>query len=533
MALKHYKYNGIKCVLFNKGLFANKRNKYIMGIYSLRWKFFFLFLALGSLVFAIAALPLFFQYQRFVSDSYESTLTNVLSLVYDLHPINSQMVSHLETEGIDDAFHSELIKSLTAIADNFGLAFIYLVQQQGSHYSFLTSTYMAYVGYEWEKTPPEISAAFITGQPVTTDMFTDEFGTFVAGFLPVIENGRVIAVWAADYDMTYINISRENTLFTLFGVLGISVVIALIFAIFFTRYQLVLPIRKINQEADLLAKMDFREPIKRTGRDEIGDIASTLNVMQEQLVEAITKVQSSTLTITDGITNIYGSIEHISQSSSTQAASSKEISENIKEMVNTIENNTENAGKTEHIAQQASANALQGGKAVNQTVTAMKSIAEKIIVIEEIASQTNLLALNAAIEAARAGDAGRGFAVVAGEVRKLAERSSLSATEIAALSKESLLIAENTGTLINEIVPQIQQTAKLIQEIAVASRGQRAGITQIEQAMHQLDSSTHNNTASTEELVKAITILSSSATVLRETVLHFKVRSKDKFISKN
>ena len=152
-----------------------------------------------------------------------------------------------------------------------------------------------------------------------------------------------------------------------------------------------------------------------------------------------------------------------------------------------IRQNAENALQTEKIATQAANDAQEGGNAVNMTVSAMKQIANKIMIIEEIARQTNLLALNAAIEAARAGEHGKGFAVVAAEVRKLAERSQNAAAEINDLSTNSVEVAERAGQLLEVIVPNIQRTAELVQEISAASKEQDAGAEQINQSIQQLD----------------------------------------------
>ncbi|MCL2520246.1 MAG: methyl-accepting chemotaxis protein [Spirochaetaceae bacterium] len=185
----------------------------------------------------------------------------------------------------------------------------------------------------------------------------------------------------------------------------------------------------------------------------------------------------------------------------------------------------ESADRTEKFAEEAAKNAQEGGLAVSKTVTAMQSIAEKISIIEDIAGQTNLLALNAAIEAARAGDAGRGFAVVAGEVRKLAERSAVSAAQISVLSQDSLNIAETAGQLINNIVPQIQATTQLIQEIAESGHQQSAGIKQIEKAMAQLDSITQSNAASSEELAGSAEQLNTQAAKLKQEMAFFKIKN--------
>jgi methyl-accepting chemotaxis protein len=165
----------------------------------------------------------------------------------------------------------------------------------------------------------------------------------------------------------------------------------------------------------------------------------------------------------------------------------------------------------------------ESGQAVRETVTAMKSIAEKVSIIEEIAYQTNLLALNAAIEAARAGDHGKGFAVVAAEVRKLAERSQSAAREISALASSSVRTAERSGSLLSELVPAIRKTADLVQEVAAASREQASGISQVNKAIGHMDQVTQRNAAAGEQLASTAEEVASQAESLQQLISFFKV----------
>jgi methyl-accepting chemotaxis protein len=165
---------------------------------------------------------------------------------------------------------------------------------------------------------------------------------------------------------------------------------------------------------------------------------------------------------------------------------------------------------------------VQGGTSVLETVNAMKQIAQKIGIVEDIAYQTNLLALNAAIEAARAGEHGKGFAVVASEVRKLAERSQVAANEISDLASSSVQIAEATGKLISDIVPSIHKTADLVQEIAASSSEQASGVGQINKAIAQLDSVTQQNASASEELASTSEELTGQAEALRLAMTFFK-----------
>jgi methyl-accepting chemotaxis protein len=192
--------------------------------------------------------------------------------------------------------------------------------------------------------------------------------------------------------------------------------------------------------------------------------------------------------------------QNLSQGASEQAASVEETSASMEEMNASISQNSENAKITGDIATRTARETLEGGKAVQETVAAMKQIAQKIAIVDDIAYQTNLLALNAAIEAGRAGEHGKGFAVVAAEVRKLAERSQVAAEEISRLATGSVDLAENAGSLLKEIVPSIQKTADLVQEISSTSSEQNSGVAQINGAITQISSAVQQNAAAAEEL---------------------------------
>jgi methyl-accepting chemotaxis protein len=200
----------------------------------------------------------------------------------------------------------------------------------------------------------------------------------------------------------------------------------------------------------------------------------------------------------------------------------------MEEMVSNIRQNADNAQQTEQIALKASQDANEGGKAVIETVQAMKEIAMKISIIEEIARQTNLLALNAAIEAARAGEHGKGFAVVAAEVRKLAERSQIAAGEINNLSATSVDVAERAGEMLGRIVPDIQRTAELVSEINAASNEQNAGAEQINKAIQQLDKVIQQNASATEQMAATSEELSGQSEHLMDVLEFFKIEGDNR-----
>jgi methyl-accepting chemotaxis protein len=190
-------------------------------------------------------------------------------------------------------------------------------------------------------------------------------------------------------------------------------------------------------------------------------------------------------------------------------------------MGSNIKQNSSNAVQTEIIAKKASEDAESSGRVVAEAVEAMRSISERITVVEEIARQTNMLALNAAIEAARAGESGRGFAVVAGEVRKLAERSGSAASDITKLATETMDKSLQAGTLLAALVPDIRKTAELVAEISASSAEQADGTEQILKAVSELDDIIRRNAASSEEFAATSEELSGQAERLRAAVSYF------------
>ncbi len=316
--------------------------------------------------------------------------------------------------------------------------------------------------------------------------------------------GFTLAAQAADADTAQVRSAYETIYASINGVVGALQHVAV----------------QAREIADGNLMVEVR---KRSEEDELMDALAT---MVARLKEVVAEVKGAADNVAAGSQELSSSSEEMSQGATEQAAAAEEASSSMEQMASNVRQNADNALQTEKIAVKSAEDARAGGRAVAETVSAMKEIAGKISIIEEIARQTNLLALNAAIEAARAGEHGKGFAVVASEVRKLAERSQKAAAEISELSASSVDVAERAGELLERMVPDIQKTAELVQEISAASREQDAGAEQINKAIQQLDQVIQQNASASEEIASTAEELTSQAEQLQSSIAFFTVDTR-------
>jgi methyl-accepting chemotaxis protein len=344
----------------------------------------------------------------------------------------------------------------------------------------------------------------------------------------------------SDRSIKKAQLAHDASIYGMGGLFSLSVLASIALAVAITR-SITVPLRKSVEQVERVARGDLSAEVSLDGSDEVSQLLRALKAMTDHLSLVMSEVRQSSENVANGCREIALGNADLSHRTESQASNLEQTAASMEQLTSTVRDNADSAQQANALASSASQAAERGGDAVGQVVRTMqyivessKKISEIIGVIDGIAFQTNILALNAAVEAARAGEHGRGFAVVASEVRTLAQRSANAAKDIKHLIGASVEQVENgtrqvnhAGVDMEDIVREVKRVGALINDISSASKEQTSGISQVGEAVRQLDQMTQQNAALVEQSAAAAASLNDQADKLAEVVSQFKLRQQD------
>jgi len=463
-----------------------------------------------------------------VSEPYYDTHTEALKDILMVSPLTPLIIDNEFRGVIGIDFSLDKIQQMVQGINPFEDSKAYLVAPNGRFVSHTDSSFFNKSLLEenkehedeflsaWDKINNNSSAHFEITRKKTGKKAYISFSP-----IPLGKDGKV---WAMVTE-TPLNVLTEksDSLFTitlLGGFVGLVILsIILYFALSLTTNKLM----SVLDFSKKISSGDLSSQINIDGKDEIGQLASSMNTMSAKLKEIVTSITKSSDSINNTSSEITNYSGELSDGSSDQASSAEEVMASVEEMSANIHSNTENAKSTEEISMDALEGIKNGSMSANKTIKSIDEIAQKIGIIGEISRQTNILALNAAIEAARAGQFGKGFTVVANEVKKLAERAQDAALEINEISEKGVEISKAAEKALANLVPDVEKTANLVREITSASAEQSNGTDQIQNSIQLLNNVAQKNALLSDELNAKAKHLSNEAHELRNNINFFKI----------